>query len=231
MSYDTRQEWNRTIHKQLAQDAYPAQGLIRILRGSFPELTPFSKSGKALDLGCGDGRNAIFLANEGYEVTGLEITEEIIQSLQKKFPTLSFATGTGSDTKCESDQFDLIVAWHAIYYMGIDSKYVEDHFRELFRVVNKNINSRLVMSIPMADTFIYNNSELLYSANGVNYVRVTEDPHDTRVGETLAQFPTLEPLLNCLAECGWTDFEIGEERGNWFGRTYNWWDVVCKPKI
>lgn len=35
--------------------------------------------GKALDLGCGPGRNAIYLAQQGFEVTGYDISSVAIQ--------------------------------------------------------------------------------------------------------------------------------------------------------
>lgn len=45
----------------------------------YPELIAFFKSyahkGKVLDIGCGQGRNAIALAMLGYEVTGIDISQ------------------------------------------------------------------------------------------------------------------------------------------------------------
>ena len=35
---------------------------------------PYSERGRLLDLGCGQGRNAIPLAQLGYEVTGMDIS-------------------------------------------------------------------------------------------------------------------------------------------------------------
>ena len=42
------------------------------------------KPGKALDLGCGQGRNALFLAQQGFDVTAVdqnELSLEILQSI------------------------------------------------------------------------------------------------------------------------------------------------------
>ena len=45
----------------------------------YPELIEFfskyPKKGKVLDLGCGQGRDAIFLARLGYNVTGIDVSE------------------------------------------------------------------------------------------------------------------------------------------------------------
>ena len=40
--------------------------------------------GKALDIGSGKGRNAIYLAKNGYEVVGIEIVEEAIKFAKKE---------------------------------------------------------------------------------------------------------------------------------------------------
>ncbi len=50
-----------------------------------PELAKFVKSskrrGKALDLGCGDGRNALFLAKMAYNVTGVDVSKVAVKKL------------------------------------------------------------------------------------------------------------------------------------------------------
>lgn len=55
----------------------PHRGMIRdvIVRNLIEELEP----GKALDLGCGDGTNAIMLARHGWSVTGIDISPQAIE--------------------------------------------------------------------------------------------------------------------------------------------------------
>jgi tellurite methyltransferase len=48
-------------------------------------MLSFKKKGKALDLGVGEGRNAIFLAENGFDVTGVDISRAGI----KKFKAVS----------------------------------------------------------------------------------------------------------------------------------------------
>jgi 2-polyprenyl-3-methyl-5-hydroxy-6-metoxy-1,4-benzoquinol methylase len=40
------------------------------------------KKGTVLDLACGDGRNAIYLAEKGFNVTGIDFSEEALKRLQ-----------------------------------------------------------------------------------------------------------------------------------------------------
>ena len=53
------------------------------------DLEYFTKSRKILDLACGDGRNAIYLAKKGYEVCAVDFSTEGLNRLK------SFATDEG----------------------------------------------------------------------------------------------------------------------------------------
>ena len=48
-------------------------------------ILKYKKSGDVLDLGCGEGRNALFLAKNGFNVTGVDVSEEGI----KKFKVIA----------------------------------------------------------------------------------------------------------------------------------------------
>lgn len=41
------------------------------------------KQGTVLDMACGDGRNSIYLAKEGFDVTGVDFSEEALKRLRK----------------------------------------------------------------------------------------------------------------------------------------------------
>ena len=41
------------------------------------------KKGTVLDLACGDGRNSVFLAREGFEVTGVDFSQEALNRLNE----------------------------------------------------------------------------------------------------------------------------------------------------
>ena len=43
----------------------------------------FMRIGTVLDIACGDGRNAIYLAKRGFEVTGVDFSDEAIKRLSK----------------------------------------------------------------------------------------------------------------------------------------------------
>lgn len=66
-----REEWNR---KYAETDSLWSREPNRFLVAEAEALTP----GRALDLACGEGRNAIWLATLGWEVTGVDFSEVAI---------------------------------------------------------------------------------------------------------------------------------------------------------
>ncbi|MCA1057635.1 methyltransferase domain-containing protein [Rossellomorea aquimaris] len=44
------------------------------------DYSPLVKEGNVLDLGIGEGRNALYFANKGFEVAGIDISETAIIS-------------------------------------------------------------------------------------------------------------------------------------------------------
>lgn len=48
---------------------------------SLAENLGYFKNGSVLDIACGDGRNTIFLANNGFEVTGIDFSEKALERL------------------------------------------------------------------------------------------------------------------------------------------------------
>jgi cyclopropane fatty-acyl-phospholipid synthase-like methyltransferase len=85
-----------------------------------PELAKFIESsehkGKALDLGCGDGRHALFLAKNGYNVTGVDISGVAIKKLEriaqseKLNSTLKLHHSDVRDFDYPPEEFDFVAA-------------------------------------------------------------------------------------------------------------------------
>jgi tellurite methyltransferase len=61
--------------EQKAWGAEPSAGIS--------EALPYMVPGRVLDLGSGDGRNALFLAGKGFEVTGVDIVPASIANLNR----------------------------------------------------------------------------------------------------------------------------------------------------
>jgi SAM-dependent methyltransferase len=104
--------WNRTYRDGGSVKLEPNQLLIDTVHGRKP--------GKALDLGIGQGRNALYLASQGWDVTGVDISDEGISQVNQA------AKASGLDAKVHThvadfhtwdfgeNQYDLV----AFIYMG-----------------------------------------------------------------------------------------------------------------
>jgi methyl halide transferase len=80
MATETHADWNeRYLSGQLPWDSgVPSQELIRVL--DTEKIAPC----RAIELGCGTGTNAIYLASRGFDVTALDLSAAAIVQSQKK---------------------------------------------------------------------------------------------------------------------------------------------------
>ncbi len=86
--------------------------------GPRPELVRLVESGKlepcrAIDLGCGIGENVIYLARQGFEVTGVDISPRAIAKARRKIQesrvTPTLLVGDVTDLTGVDGPFDLVV--------------------------------------------------------------------------------------------------------------------------
>jgi tellurite methyltransferase len=68
MSQQDRDKWNQ----RYAEDSYRKTNPVTLLEDWLPKLPV----GKALDVACGAGRNALFLAHAGFDVDAIDISRE-----------------------------------------------------------------------------------------------------------------------------------------------------------
>jgi tellurite methyltransferase len=95
-------DWNRYYSEAADLDITPAPLLVEVA----DKLPP----GRALDLACGAGRNAIYLARLGWNVTAVDGSAVAIRLLRQKAPEVGALVAnleTGEFT-IERDSYDLI---------------------------------------------------------------------------------------------------------------------------
>ncbi len=97
-------------------------------------------SKKILDLGCGSGRNLIYIGKKGFSVTGIENSNEavILATNWVKKEKLNNATIMRGDFKkinYASNSFDMVICIHAIYHGKLED--IEKSLYEIKRVMKK----------------------------------------------------------------------------------------------
>jgi SAM-dependent methyltransferase len=101
-----REDWDR---RYAGVDSLWARKPNRFLVAETEELAP----GRALDLACGEGQNAIWLAQRGWQVTGVDFSEVAIEKARAR----SAAAGVDVELVCadlrqyepEPGAYDLVV--------------------------------------------------------------------------------------------------------------------------
>lgn len=87
------------------------------------------KPGRALDLGCGTGRNAIYLASKGWQVTAVDYSQVAIDTVKKNSDVEAvLADLEAGEFTIEANTYDLIV----------DCKYLQ---RSLFPSIKQGIKT------------------------------------------------------------------------------------------
>ena len=213
----------------LSKSMYPAEGLIRVIRGKYPNLGSVPSSGRALDAGAGDGRNAFFLHQEGFEVFAFEVDEKIVEKLSIEYPEVKSCLATNSATPYQSNFFDLVVSWQALYYLDDDiNGSVENNIREIARILKPG--GTLISCIPTKENFIYKKSLLIKKDKAIEY-RKLDDYFRQRDGVVLGCFTSEDSYKDLLNEYGITETRFGFMHGDWFGLSYSWFVAISKKNL
>lgn len=95
-----------------------------------------SNAESILELGSGSGSHAFFLSENGYEITGIEQSQEMInQSLQKNISNFKSILGDISKTKIDQ-KFDVVVSlFHVISYLN-DNNSLINCFQNTYNHLN-----------------------------------------------------------------------------------------------
>ena len=90
-------------------------------------LERLPKGSKLLDAGCGLGAWTVLLAEQGYDVVGLDISEPTIKALNSHFPELDFVHGDIRAMDFPDDHFDAVFSWGAFehFELGLQPCIVE----------------------------------------------------------------------------------------------------------
>ena len=102
-------------------------------------LCPPSQDTKVLDIGCGEGKDAVYMAEKGYKVSAFDLTENGIRK------TLSLAKNRGVEINAYVDdintfdtneQFDIIYSTGTVQYLFDENK--AKFFEKLEKITKQN---------------------------------------------------------------------------------------------
>jgi SAM-dependent methyltransferase len=88
-----------------------------------------SKPGKALEIGCGDGRELLYLKEKGWQVVGTELSES--SGAAAKSAGLEVHNASLEELKFPDGHFDVIMMWHVIEHLPTPRQTLQEVHRIL----------------------------------------------------------------------------------------------------
>jgi len=85
------------------------------------------------DFGCGPGNTTKYLKDLGIEISGLDLSEKILEQAKTINPEIHFQKGNILDLEFENESIAGVVAFYAIVHFSAEQ--VGTAFREVFRVL------------------------------------------------------------------------------------------------
>ena len=105
----------------------------------------FPNSGKLLDLGCGGGQPlTAYFADKGFEVTGIDISREMIEIAKTQIPQGRFFVSDMVECRFNREEFDVIVSAFAIIHVPRERQLTL--FKKIFDWLKKNGTAYLVLA-------------------------------------------------------------------------------------
>lgn len=108
MSQDDQIRWDRQ-HSESVSREEPARFLAEVIESESWEIMP----GRVLDVACGKGRNAIYLARRGFHVTAVDISPVALELGRKRAEELSLSIdwrqADMDELQLGRAEFDLII--------------------------------------------------------------------------------------------------------------------------
>ncbi|MCE2926263.1 MAG: class I SAM-dependent methyltransferase [Rickettsiales bacterium] len=211
--------------KRQGPHLYPTEFVIRAFLGTYPNLkldqTNYPGS-KVLDLGYGDGRNLPLLNNLGFELYGVEISEQLSAMTRERLRSVNIEAdlryGTNRSIPFEDAFFDYVLACHSCHYVE-DGSTFKDNLAEIARVSRKD--ATLVCSLPMMGGYILKDAK----PEKDGHYRITNDPYKLRNNVLFRVFPDEDQIVQEFSPL-FNDLRIGFCDDNYWGINVKAWIVV-----
>jgi len=207
---------------------YPTEFVVRTFLANYPGLE-FCKPAvgqRVLDIAFGDGRNTVFLCDQGYSVSGIEITDGIVLQTHERLAKLGYhadlRVGRNSKISFDKDSFDYLLACHCCYYCD-EGETFADNMKEYARVMKPG--GWLVASIANRESYIFKDAVTMDDGT----LRIQSDPYGNRNGYRLHAFSRKEQVEEYISP--WFEhFSFGSAENDYYGVTERLLWVVCQKR-
>ena len=190
----TADKYHENFKNEIEQKEYD-----RLLLDKFSAL--LEDNSIICDAGCGpSGHIGKYLANKGFDIVGIDISQRCIEIATAYNPDIVFKTMDMMDTNFENSFFDGIVSYYSILYTP--KEYVNKIFSEYARILKQNGKLLLVVKKGDNEGFI---NDAWYEGNKVYFTHFVEN-------EIKAYFAANNIRLDFLNTRKPYEFEFNVER-------------------
>jgi len=196
---------------------FPNEPLVRMIKGNYiPDVVKEYDGKKVLDIGFGHGNNLFFLSQQGFELYGIEVQEEICSLVSDRLERQSISSdlrrGTNRNIPFDDNMFDALVSWDVLHYEANEEN-ICMALQEYHRVLKTG--GRLYLST------IANKSSVLREAEIVgSHLYQLARGDDFRQGEVFFCCDTPEYLQHYLDPC-FDQVYVGRSTDDLFEETYD----------
>jgi SAM-dependent methyltransferase len=143
---EDREHWSQVAEEWMAWARKPNHDAFWAYRDSLVAFIGRG-NGKALDVGCGEGRVSRELTGCGYQVTAIDPVHELVEAAAQAQSACDYAVAAATELPFENARFDLVMAYNVL----MDVEDVPAALKEIRRVMRPM--GRLIISVvhPLAD--------------------------------------------------------------------------------
>jgi 2-polyprenyl-3-methyl-5-hydroxy-6-metoxy-1,4-benzoquinol methylase len=196
---------------------YPNEPLVRMIKGNYiPNLVKEYEGKKVLDIGFGHGNNLFFLSQQGFQLYGIEVQEEICSLVGDRLARQGISSdlrqGTNREIPFDNNMFDALVSWDVLHYEANEENLCLA-LQEYHRVLKPG--GRLYLSTIAPQSSVLRQAEII----GSHRYQLSRGD-DFRQGEVFfcCDFP--EYLQYYLAPC-FNNVYVGRSTDDLFAETYD----------
>ena len=115
--------WDALHQQERFRPKYPLDHIVRQVLTQFPRDREKRKEMKILDLGCGAGRHVVFLAQEGFQAYGTDLSKEGLKHTQERLESEglygTIQQAVINNQPYPNNYFDGILCVGVIYYNAV----------------------------------------------------------------------------------------------------------------